>query len=133
MNRKDFLNLSTRAALFLGVAPTLIACKDDATQIDKDKVNEMLSASKALGTAVGLAHAPIEKVRVGIIGMGNRGSVLIQMFEYLIKNNHAEIVALSDLKEDKLNKNNDYLKTIQPKGADLYFGSKDEWKKSSRT
>jgi predicted dehydrogenase len=129
MNRKDFLNLSSRAALFLGVAPAVIACKDDATKIDKDKVNEMLSASKALGTAVGLAHDPIAKVRVGILGMGNRGSVLIQMFEYLIKNNFAEIVALSDLKEDKLNKNNDYLKTIQPKGADLYFGSKDEWKK----
>ena len=94
MNRKDFLNLSSRAALFLGVAPAVIACKDDATKIDKDKVNEMLSASKALGTAVGLAHDPIAKVRVGIIGMGNRGSVLIQMFEYLIKNN-SEVVAAS--------------------------------------
>ena len=53
----------------------------------------------------------------------------IQGIEYLIKNNHAEVVALSDLKEDKVQKNNDYLKTIQPKGADLYFGGKDEWKK----
>ena len=39
MNRKDFLNLSTRAALFLGVTPALIACKDDPTKIDKDKLN----------------------------------------------------------------------------------------------
>ena len=128
MNRKSFLNLSARAALFLGVTPSLLACKDD-NKIETDEANELLAQSKALGNAVNLKVNPIEKVRIGVLGMGNRGSVLIQMFEYLIKNNHAEIVALSDLKEEKVNKNNDYLKTIQPKGADLYFGGENEWKK----
>ncbi|MGB1308758.1 MAG: Gfo/Idh/MocA family protein [Oceanihabitans sp.] len=120
MNRKSFLKLSARAGLFLGITPSLIACQDQA--------NEILSNKKALGTALNLVDKPIDKVRVGIIGMGNRGSVLIQMFEYLIKNKHAEIVALSDLKEDKLQKNNDYLKTIQPEGADLYFKNSQDWK-----
>ncbi|MDB2612632.1 Gfo/Idh/MocA family oxidoreductase [Flavobacteriaceae bacterium] len=129
MNRKDFLSLSSRAALFLGVAPSVIACKDDKSTIDSDKLNELLSQTKADGSLVNLKHEAIPKVRVGMIGMGNRGSVLIQMFEYLIKNNHAEIVALADLKEDKLNKNNDYLSTIQPVGADLYFGNENAWKK----
>ncbi len=81
---------------------------------------------------VNFADKPNDKVRVGMIGMGNRGSVLIQMFEYLIKHNHAEIVALSDLKEDKVTKNNDYLKTIQPEGADLYFGDEKAWKKMAK-
>jgi len=129
MNRKDFLNLSGRAAVFFGVSPALVACNNENNTIEADKATELLNASKALGTAIGLKADPISKVRVGMIGMGNRGSVLIQMFEYLIKNNHAEIVALSDLKEDKVQKNNDYLKTIQPKGADLYFGNDTEWKK----
>ncbi len=128
MNRKSFLNLTARAGLFLGFTPSLIGCKTQDS-VSKDQVNELLLANKATGSALNLATQPISKVRVGIIGMGNRGSVLIQMFEYLIKNNHAEIVALSDLKEDKLNKNNEYLKTIQDKEAKLYFGNENEWKK----
>ena len=130
MNRKSFLRLSAKAALFLGVTPSLTACKENnSNQMETDKANELLSEKKALGTAVSLTDKPIKQVRIGMLGMGNRGSVLIQMFDYLIKNNHAKIVALSDLKEDKVIKNNEYLKTIQSSGADLYFGREDEWKK----
>lgn len=128
MNRKSFLNLSARASLFLGLSPVLSSCKDNTT-IDKDEAAALLLNSKATGSVVNLKVDAISKVRVGMIGMGNRGSVLIQMFEYLIKNNFAEIVALSDLKEDKIQKNNAYLKKIQEKEADLYFGGEDEWKK----
>jgi len=128
MNRKSFLNLSARASLFLGLSPVLSSCKDE-TIIDKEEANALLLNSKATGSVVNLKTAPISKVRVGMIGLGNRGSVLIQMFEYLIKNNFAEIIALSDLKEDKLQKNNAYLKKIQDKEVDLYFGGEDEWKK----
>ncbi len=128
MNRKSFLNLTARAGLFLGLAPSVIGCKSQET-IQKDQINNLLLANKATGSVLSLATEPINRVKVGMIGMGNRGSILIQMFEYLIKNNHSEIVALSDLKEDKVNKNNDYLKTIQPNGAQLYFGNDNEWKK----
>lgn len=128
MNRRSFFNLTAKAGLFLGLTPTVIGCKSQALT-QKEQIQELLTQNKAKGTAVGLTTAPIEKVRVGMIGMGNRGSVLIQMFEYLIKNKHAQIVGLSDLKEDKVNKNNDYLKTIQQEGASLYFGDEQEWKK----
>ena len=127
MNRKSFLNLTARAGLFLGVTPSLIACANDEKS-EKEILEELLKTEKVLGNAVNLTTEAISKVRVGIIGMGNRGSVLIQMFEYLIKNNHAEIVALSDLREEKLQKNQDYLKTIQDKEATLYFKDKDDWK-----
>ena len=33
---------------------------------------------------------------VGIIGLGNRGNTLIEMFQYLVENEMAEIIALSD-------------------------------------
>jgi hypothetical protein len=56
MNRKDFLSLSSRAALFLGVAPSVIACKDDKSTIDSDKLNELLSQTKADGSLVNLKH-----------------------------------------------------------------------------
>ncbi len=129
MKRKDFLNLSARSAIFFGLSPAVLACKDgNSAAIETDEAASLLAQSKANGTAVGMTSPAISKVRVGMIGMGNRGSVLIQMFEYLIKNNHAQIVALSDLKEDKLNRNIDYLKTIQSTEADLYYGSESKWK-----
>ena len=120
MNRKSFLNLTARAGLFLGLAPSMLGNNSNEI-VEKELVNELLKQKKALGNAVGLATDPISKVRVGMIGMGNRGSVLIQMFEYLIKNNHAEIVALSDLKQEKVEKNNEYLKSIQNSSADLHY------------
>ncbi|WP_299886673.1 Gfo/Idh/MocA family oxidoreductase [uncultured Lacinutrix sp.] len=128
MNRKSFLKLTARAGLFLGITPSLISCNTE-NKVDANELDSLLTSRKASGTAVNLKCKPISKVRVGMIGMGNRGSVLIQMFEYLIKNNHAEIIGLSDLSEKKLQKNNDYLKTIQKNDASLYFGHKDEWKK----
>ncbi|MBP93925.1 MAG: acetylgalactosaminidase, partial [Flavobacteriaceae bacterium] len=132
MNRKSFLNLTARAGLFLGLTPSLIAGNNRENIQEVDVVNALLGTNKALGNMVSYADKPIDKVRVGMIGMGNRGSVLIQMFEYLIAHNHAEIVALSDLKEDKVTKNNDYLKTIQPEGAKLYFGDENAWKKMAK-
>ncbi len=128
MKRRSFFNLTAKAGLFLGLTPSVIGCKSQ--QLTQEaQIQELLTKNKAKGTAVSLATAPINQVRVGMIGMGNRGSVLIQMFEYLIKNRHAQIVALSDLKEDKVNKNNEYLKTIQQEEASLYFGDEHEWKK----
>jgi len=128
MNRRSFFNLTTKAGLFLGLTPTLIGCKSQALT-QEAQIQDLLTKNKAKGTAISLKTDPIKKVRVGMIGMGNRGSVLIQMFEYLIKNKHAQIMALSDLKEDKVNKNNDYLKSIQQEEASLYFGNEQEWKK----
>ena len=129
MNRKDFLNITSKAAIFFGLAPAVISCKKEQSKVTSDEIDELLVSQSAIGNLVGLSHNPIKNVRVGLIGLGNRGSVLIQMFEYLIKNDHATIVALSDLKEEKAQRNNAYLKMIQPQGADLYFGKEDEWKK----
>ena len=115
--------------MFFGLAPAVISCKKEQPKVTSDEIDELLVSQSALGNLVGLYHKPLKNVRVGLIGLGNRGSVLIQMFEYLIKNSHATIVALSDLKEEKAQRNNAYLKTIQPQGADIYFGNEDEWKK----
>ncbi|MAD96746.1 MAG: acetylgalactosaminidase [Flavobacteriaceae bacterium] len=123
MKRKDFLQLSTKAALFLGLTSS-IACKDE---ID-DAASKTL-AMKATGSAFGLKAPKIDKVRVGIIGAGNRGQTLIQMFDWLIKNNHAKVVAISDLKKEKTDKLNKHLKKTHNYTADAYFGNPDEWKK----
>ncbi|MEQ6124717.1 Gfo/Idh/MocA family oxidoreductase [Pseudotenacibaculum sp. MALMAid0570] len=123
MNRKDFLNLSAKAALFLGIT-SFSSCDDK-----KDEQTQTLLSKSAQGNAFGLTADKIDKVRVGIIGAGNRGATLIQMFDWLIQNNHAEIVAISDLQQKKVEKLNEHLKKAQPKGAQLYAGNENEWKK----
>ena len=63
----------------------------------------------------------IKKVRVAIIGVGNRGSVLQQMFQYQVENDHAEIIAISDISEKKVNNASDKLSEFQRRKADLYY------------
>ena len=123
MNRKDFLSLSSKAALFLGLSTT-VSCKTETVE----KTNTLLNKTSK-GTAFGLKAPKINTVRVGIIGAGNRGQTLIQMFDWLVKNNKAEIVAISDLRKEKTDKLNAHLQKTHQKTAEAYFGSKDEWKK----
>ena len=124
MNRKDFLSLPTKAAVFLGLSSTAISCKEETVE----KTNNLLNKT-AKGTAFGLKAAKIDNVRVGIIGAGNRGQTLIQMFDWLVKNNNATIVAISDLKKEKTDKLNAHLQKTHGKTAEAYFGNPDEWKK----
>ena len=121
MKRKDFLKISASAAIFLGISPKAMANPDNNLDyLNNDYKND--------GSCFGLKHESISKVKVGIIGLGNRGSVLIQMFDYLIKHNLSEIVALCDLNDDSINKNLKYLKTIQEHTPEVYRGSVDSWK-----
>ncbi|MDG1195138.1 MAG: Gfo/Idh/MocA family oxidoreductase [Polaribacter sp.] len=123
MNRKDFLSLSTKAALFLGLSNT-VSCKDKTLE----KTENFLKKSSK-GTAFGLTAPKINNVRVGIIGAGNRGQTLIQMFDWLVRNNNATIVAISDLKKEKVEILNSHLKKTHNTNADMYYGNPNEWKK----
>lgn len=129
MNRKQFLRALSGTALFMGMPNIFSKSTNEINDLLSENLMGSHLTSKARGSMVGHKTAPLNKTRVGIIGMGNRGSVLIQMFDWLVKNNKAEIVALSDLKETKVKENNDYLKKIQTKQAELYFGNETEWQK----
>jgi len=90
------------------------------------------SSSSADGNLFGFKVDPIQKVRVGIIGLGNRGSTLLEMFRWLVENNHAEIVALSDLQESKVSQAKEMLNKWQTTAPQAYSGKKDEWKKLTK-
>lgn len=124
MNRKHFLKS------LLG-ASALVSMPYSAYAEDRDGLVEMIkNTSKATnGSMFGFKAPAIKNVRVGIIGLGNRGSVLLQMFQWLVEQDHCEIVALSDLQEKKVNSAADRLKKWQKKSPKKYFGGEDEWKK----
>ena len=74
---------------------------------------------------IGFAAEPIEKVRVGFIGLGDRGDGAIQRYVYI---DGAEIVALCDIEEDRVKQAQTYLAEHGRPAADEYFGSEDAWK-----
>jgi len=97
---------------------------------DYDTVlNQIENTSRPVsGNLFGLKADPIKKVKVGIIGLGNRGNTLLQMFQYSAEQGDCEIVALSDLEEKKVNKAKEVLAKFQKKTPKTYFGSPNKWK-----
>lgn len=56
------------------------------------------------GSAFDLKADPIEKVRIAIAGVGNRGTSLINMLEWLVAQGHAEITAICDVNPSKVDR-----------------------------
>lgn len=88
MRRKDFL----RAGGALGLGGLLNACG----------VKSAPGVLPVDGSAFDLACEPLPKVRVAVIGLGNRGSGLIDMLQWLVTQGHAEITAVCDINPAKV-------------------------------
>ncbi len=127
MKRKHFLQSVLGASAFLGLPFTALG--NDSTTIQ-----ELINNTKrdVKGAMFGFAADPISKVRVGIIGLGNRGNTLLEMFRYLVENEMAEIIALSDISKEKVNKAAEKLAVWQSKKPVLYHKSKSEWEKLAK-
>ena len=126
MKRKDFLQSVLGASAFIGLS--LSACNE------KESLQELVNNTKKKvnGNMFGFATDPIKKVRVGIIGLGNRGNTLLEMFQYLVENEMAEIIALSDISEEKINQATEKLVLWQSKKPALYYKSETEWNKLAK-
>ncbi len=124
MNRKNFLKSLIGASAFLSMPYSSYGNNNEA-------IREMIkdSSRKTDGSMFGFKASPIDKVRVGIIGMGNRGNTLLEMLQWLGENNHCEVAALCDLETKKVDRAKEKLKQWQKVEPKLYSGSENEWKK----
>ncbi len=124
MNRKAFLRS------IIGV-PAFFTTSFAANPSTKDDISHLLKAIEKTtsGSMIGFAADPIPKVKVGIIGMGNRGNTLLEMFQWLVQNGRAEIVGLSDIVENKVIKAKEKLAQWQKPEPKLYFNGENDWQK----
>jgi predicted dehydrogenase len=124
MERKKFLQSLLGASAF-------VTMPYSAYSKDENSINQMIqdSSKTTKGNLIGLKVEPILKVKVGIIGLGNRGTVLLEMFKWLVEHDNAEIVALCDLEENKVTKATEFLSLRQNSKPKTYFGGKEQWKK----
>ncbi len=126
MNRKSFLKLTTGTAAFFGLGAL---AKADNT-IEQEALNALLEQpKKSKGNMQGFKVAPISKVRIGLIGLGNRGSTHCEVLKWMVQNGRAEVVALCDKIEKKTNDSLEIIKGFQSTTPQLYSGSEEAWKK----
>lgn len=107
MNRGDFL---WTAALAAGAVPMA----GNAGWLGRNRQN-----------MCGFAAPPIEKVRVGIIGLGMRGTGAVQR---LAKIRDVEIVALCDLRPEMVERSQKTLAGAGRKPAESFSGTEEAWK-----
>lgn len=122
-NRRNFLKITGLASL--GVAGTGVL-KGFAKGKKTDELNAAeFNAYKQQFNMSGYAAPKLETVRVGFIGLGQRGPGHLRN---MMKIEGVEIKALSDLRASSVEKANKSLagSSHQPT---LYSGNKDEWKK----
>lgn len=125
-NRRSFIKLSALSAGFLGLGSHNLFAKEDVNE----RINSISEAPNMLGNSViDLKHDPIKQVRIGIIGVGNRGSGHVKTINTLQP--HAQIVAIADARESRAKRALDRLEEINGKKSKvkLYYGDEEIWKK----
>jgi predicted dehydrogenase len=122
MKRKSFLKSIFGAGALLSVPYCSNPKKLDELNIQINSVSD-----KCKGNMVGFKTTPINKVKVGLIGIGNRGKTLIQMFDWLIENEKAEIVALCDLDGKNIDYALNHLKDKQSLIPKTYANGENDW------
>ncbi|MEO9483142.1 MAG: Gfo/Idh/MocA family oxidoreductase [Ekhidna sp.] len=125
MNRKKFLHSLAAASTFLGLPFTSLG-KGNGERIRQALIDQQQDIT---GSMVGFSTSPIAKVRIGMLGLGNRGKTLTQMLYWLLDNDKAEIVAVSDLLEKNVDQVLEGLKAHQQKRPKVYAKGEDDWKK----
>lgn len=110
-NRRDFLKLTGLGVALSGLEKTIA---EPAVISRTQKFN-----------MCGYAAPKLDKVRVGFIGLGNRGMAAVDRMN---KIGGVEIMALCDLRSEKVN---EAKKTVEASGhkPGLYHTSPDAWKK----
>ena len=127
MRRLDFLRMSG----LLGVGSIFSSFKSvsDKTQpkaLDAE-MQAKIDAAGLTGSAFDLKAEPIQKVRIALFGLGNRGQSLIDMLNWLVQEGHAEITAISDVNPAKIVKALDQIQGFQSKEPAIFTGNDSAW------
>lgn len=129
LDRKDFLKLTGFAGLAgVGAFSGHSAPPSPANLQSGDRNSPADRADRLLQQASMRGHAapPLDRVRIGVIGLGSRGSGSVRRFTRV---EGVEIRALCDLEPDRTERNRNWIRENVP-GSDprLYSGSEDAWR-----
>ncbi len=127
-NRRDFLKTASFAGAGAMTSGLLSGC--NSNKVIESNLSGILESVKKVHTKSfnmsGYAAAAIPVVKIGLIGLGNRGSGAV---ERLSKIEGVEIRALGDKREVAVKESQKYLNSIGRQAAQEFFGAEDIWKK----
>ena len=120
-NRREFLKLTSLAGvgILAGCATPALATTNPASN------TETLQAARQHFNMSGYAAPRLDKVRIGFIGLGNRGPGAVTRMN---KIEGVEIKALCDLRPEKADAARKIIQNTPHKPV-LYSGNENEWKK----
>ena len=133
MRRKDFLKLSSLlgGGLFTGAS----FARNRMENVSDVSHNNIIKNAGIQGSMFDYADLPIEKVRVAIVGLGNRGTTLVEMLSWLVRHGHAEIVSICDVQPKYLDRTEASIAEFQKSAPRRVDGSsnENEWKHMCNT
>lgn len=123
-SRRKFIKtaLASGAAIGFSSIPILAENKEGRIEI----TDSVFEQNKKSINVVGLACEPLEKVRIGFIGLGMRGPDAV---DRMMKIEGVEIKALCDLIPERVKSVQEMVKKEGRPEAIEYFGSDDAWMK----
>ncbi len=126
-NRRDFLKTATFAGAGAVAGTVISGC---APKQPVSNLADILDAVKKSHTQKfnmsGYGAPALPVVRIGIIGLGDRGSGAVERLSFI---EGVEIKALGDKREVAVKESQKYLASIGRPAAQEFFGSADAWKK----
>jgi len=127
-NRRDFLKTAAFAGAGAMTGGILSGCKQEkAAESNMPAILEAVKKTHIQKFNMSGYSAPaLPVVRIGIIGLGGRGSGALARLSII---DGVEIKALGDKREVAVKESQKYLKSIGRPAAQEFFGSEDEWKK----
>jgi hypothetical protein len=126
-NRRNFLKTATFAGAGAVAGSLLPSCSPKQAESNLAGILESVKKSHSqIFNMSGYAAPAIPVVRIGLVGLGDRGSGAVERLSYI---EGVEIKALCDKREVGVKASQEYLAGIGLKPAQEFFGEEDAWKK----
>lgn len=124
LSRRSFLRISALSGALAGISG--IGCSRGKTGVEEliEKISQNVPGTGE--SVIGLTVPPIPQVKVGIIGLGNRGTGMTRHVHALFPDK-AKITAICDIRKEKVEKTFEFLKKNGQEPA-VYAGTEDGWK-----
>ena len=127
INRRNFLKTASVAGAGAMTGSFLTGCTPEKPESNLASILEAVKVGHSQRFNMsGYAAPALPVVRVGIIGLGDRGSGAVERLSFI---EGVEIKALCDKREVAVKESQKYLKSIGRPDAQEFFGAEDSWKK----
>ncbi len=123
-SRRNFLKLAASGSAGLGLAVSHVFGGEIPESIESE-IPEILPKATKNKSVMGLRCEPLKTVRIGLIGLGMRGSDAVRR---LIQVEGTEIIAIADVVEKNVKEANKQITDAGLKAA-LEFSGDEDWKK----